>query len=118
MFQDKILEKPQSTEHAVDMLASMSNEAHEVMTAVSLFTYKNGKITSIDFVESTFVEFDNLSRELIEDYVSTGEPMDKAGGYGYQGLAAFFIKKINGCYYNVVGFPAQKFFEHLLKLSS
>ncbi|ORX47581.1 Maf-like protein [Piromyces finnis] len=68
----------------------------------------------VSFVEETQVSFssekESFSDEVIDAYVATGEPMDKAGSYGYQGLSAFFIEKINGCYYNVVGFPAQRFF--------
>ncbi|ORX86853.1 Maf-like protein [Anaeromyces robustus] len=77
-------------------------------------------IVIISFVEETQVTFSSedeaFSDEVIDAYVATGEPMDKAGSYGYQGISAFFIEKINGCYYNVVGFPAQRFFSILKQL--
>ncbi|KAL6630131.1 Maf-like protein [Neocallimastix californiae] len=77
-------------------------------------------IIIISFVEETQVTFSSeeeaFSDEVIDAYVATREPMDKAGSYGYQGLSAFFIEKINGCYYNVVGFPAHRFFSTLKQL--
>ena len=61
----------------------------------------------------TEVTFADLSEEVIAAYVATGEPMDKAGGYGIQGLGSSFVSKIDGCYFNIVGFPIHKFCEEL-----
>ena len=61
------------------------------------------------FHESTSVSFAQLTLRLIEAYVASGEPMDKAGGYGIQGLGGSFVCRIEGCYHNVVGFPMHRF---------
>ena len=74
---------------------------------------KNENIMIETFSCETSVEFAELSMSMIESYVETGEPMDKAGGYGMQGIGGQFIKSINGCYYNVVGFPLQLFCKHI-----
>ena len=58
-------------------------------------------------VERTSVTFKKLTEQEIRDYIATGEPMDKAGAYGIQGYGSQFVKKINGCYFNVMGFPIQ-----------
>ncbi len=96
-----ILEKPTSAEHAVDMLTSLSGRSHQVITGVSIHLGKH----STSFHESTTVSFANVDQQMINSYVQTKEPLDKAGGYGYQGYGAFLIAGINGCYYNVVGLP-------------
>ena len=65
------------------------------------------------FVEETEVAFGKLSPEAIQEYVASGEPMDKAGSYGIQGFAGAFVSGINGCYHNVVGFPMHRFASEL-----
>ena len=60
------------------------------------------------------VHFDELDIDTIEAYVSTGDPMDKAGSYGIQSIASSFVHKLNGCYFNVVGFPIHRFTKELL----
>lgn len=62
------------------------------------------------------MEFDELSQFDIENYVETGDSFDKAGAYGIQGYGSQFIKKINGCYYNVMGFPINKFYREIKKI--
>jgi septum formation protein len=67
--------------------------------------------------ERTAVTFNKLSPKLIRDYVETGSPMDKAGAYGIQDdFGSVFVKKVNGCYYNVVGLPIPKLYSSLLKV--
>jgi len=97
-----ILNKPTSYNEAVSMLQTLSNKTHTVITGVSILT-KEGSHT---FSEETFVTFYPLSDEDIIGYVQTGSTLDKAGGYGIQDdYGSTFIKKIEGCYTNVVGLP-------------
>ena len=97
-----ILNKPTSYDEAVSMLQTLSNKTHTVITGVSILT--NGH--SHTFSEETFVTFYPLSNEDIIGYVETGSTLDKAGGYGIQDdYGSTFIKKIEGCYTNVVGLP-------------
>jgi septum formation protein len=83
------------------MLEALSGRRHEVMTGVCL--RKDGIVRSE--WASTHVWFGWMNELEIEDYVASGEPMDKAGAYAIQGLASKFIEKIEGCYFNVVGLP-------------
>eukprot|EP00127_Corallochytrium_limacisporum_P002776 Clim_evm20s139 gene=Clim_evmTU20s139 len=106
----RILEKPQDREHAIEMLASLSNTEHIVCSAVAISRKREGSEAVIKaFTVDTKVRFANLSKKDIEAYVDTGEPMDKAGGYGIQALGATLVTGIEGCYYNVMGFPLQRF---------
>ena len=101
----QLLGKPKSEEHAIEILKTLSGRSHEVITAVFVCAPKIKK----GFTVKTQVEFYELSDNEIEEYVKTGEPMDKAGAYGIQGKALRFVKGICGDYYNVVGFPAAEF---------
>src|SRR5688572_1903168 len=97
-----ILGKPIDVEDARRMLHLLSGRAHEVLTAVTV----RGPDTPLDIrTDSTTVEFARLTDEEIDWYVSSGEPMDKAGGYAIQGLASRFVTRIAGSYSNVVGLP-------------
>ncbi|KAI8804808.1 inosine triphosphate pyrophosphatase-like protein [Cladochytrium replicatum] len=117
---DVILEKPENADAARAMLRRLADQkSHRVVTGVSILTQAEGKKwTERGFSECTEVTFDGLSEEILDAYITSGEPFDKAGGYGYQGLAAFFIPRINGCYYNVVGFPAFSFLRELGSMAS
>jgi septum formation protein len=99
-----ILAKPADAADAARMLRELSGRAHEVLTGVVITTTER----EIQFVDSTRVWFDALSDEDIDWYVSSGEPMDKAGGYAIQGLASRFIPRIAGSYANVVGLPVAR----------
>lgn len=99
-----ILGKPGSEEEAAGMLRTLSGRAHEVYTGV----YIVNREKEISFSQRTEVEFYSLTEEEIRDYVKTGEPMDKAGAYGIQGLGALLVKGIAGDYYNVMGFPVAR----------
>jgi septum formation protein len=99
----KALGKPRNPADAVRMLKALSGRTHRVVTGLALVLV-GGKRT-IGGVESTAVTFRDLTESEIRDYVSGGEPLDKAGAYGIQGLAGAFVKKVNGCYFNVVGLP-------------
>ena len=96
-----MLHKPMSSEQARGMLRSLSGQRHEVMTSVSLMS---DSATTTQRV-TTRVEFTQLSPRLIEAYLQTQEPWDKAGAYAIQGLAASFVKRIEGSYTAVVGLP-------------
>ena len=100
----KILGKPRNEEEAFDMLYALSGKSHEVFTGVSIFT-KNKKIS---FAERTEVKFCALTKEEINSYIASGEPFDKAGGYGIQGRGSVMIEGINGDYYNVMGLPVSR----------
>ena len=98
----RILGKPQDETDASRMLRMLSGRTHEVLTAVSVF--HPGQIVDTR-IDATTVEFARLSDTDINWYVSSGEPMDKAGAYAVQGLASRFVTRIEGSYSNVVGLP-------------
>lgn len=99
-----ILGKPADAAEAARMLRQLSGSVHEVLTGVVV----SAGDRAIRFVDSTEVWFAPLSDDDIAWYVSSGEPMDKAGGYAIQGLASRFIPRISGSYSNVVGLPVAR----------
>jgi septum formation protein len=107
----QILGKPRSTEDARHILQSLSGHSHTVLTGVCLIRLPDAERRQ--FVESTQVTFSTLSADEISDYLNSGEPFDKAGAYAIQGLAARFIPRIEGCYYNVMGLPLSHLLMHL-----
>lgn len=110
---DTVLEKPESEAAAVAMLMRLSGGEHRVLTGLCL---QNRGLGIEDICQvSTQVSFWNVGRKLIESYVQTGEPMDKAGSYGIQGKGAFLVQKICGSYSNVVGLPLAEFIEMLIR---
>jgi septum formation protein len=98
----QILGKPMDEADAKRMLRMIGGRTHEVLTAVSVF--HPGQIVDTR-VDATTVEFAELSESDIDWYVSSGEPMDKAGAYAVQGLASRFVTRVDGSYSNVVGLP-------------
>lgn len=98
----KVLEKPKSEGEAFRMLTEMSGRQHTVATGVSLIA-KGG--TTRTFAEETTVWFAELSDGVIGAYIKTGEPMDKAGAYGIQGRGGVLVRRIEGCYFTVMGLP-------------
>lgn len=138
-----ILEKPASAEHARAMLESLSGRAHQVVTGVVIMIRTTDGATTtpaddrapgedeaaaaasasssscsaaplvLTFSVTTSVTFGVLSSEMIDAYVASGEPFDKAGGYGLQSLAATFVQGIQGDYFNVVGLPLNQLAVHL-----
>ena len=108
VYKDKtLLGKPRDEDEAFSMLRTLSGDRHSVYTGICV-AY-GGKIAK-KAVE-TAVFFRNLSDDEIENYVKSGEPMDKAGAYGIQGRACLFVKGIEGDYFNVVGLPLTELFE-------
>jgi septum formation protein len=106
---DHVLEKPRDAGDAMRMLGLLSGREHQVITGICLRT----EARKIVDVAITRVRFVQLTREEIETYATSGEPMDKAGGYAIQGLASKFIDRIEGDYFNVVGLPVALVYRHL-----
>ena len=106
--------KPTSKTDAIKILSLLSGKVHSVYTGFCVFNQNNSKLI-VDY-ERTEVEFRKLTKDEILDYVDGGSPMDKAGAYGIQDdFGAVFVKRINGCYYNVVGLPLTKLYNALRK---
>jgi septum formation protein len=114
-----ILGKPSGPDDAVRMLRILSGATHRVVTGVCLVR-PPGEILAVAH-ETTMVKFRHLEEDEIRDYVGSGEPLDKAGAYGIQGLASRFVTRIEGCYFNVVGLPIPLLYDLLktfLKIES
>ncbi len=112
----QILGKPSDPEDAVRMLTELQGDTHQVYTGVTLCMRLAGQETVRTFYESTEVTFYPMSPEEITWYVGTGEPMDKAGAYGIQGLAGRFVRQIKGDYNNVVGLPSARLYQEVKQL--
>ncbi|MEN0615234.1 nucleoside triphosphate pyrophosphatase [Klebsiella indica] len=110
----KVLEKPHDAGHAAEMLRMLSGKTHQVMTAVALAD----KRQTLDCLVVTEVTFRVLSEQDIAGYVASGEPLDKAGAYGIQGLGGCFVRTINGSYHAVVGLPLVETYELLSHFNS
>lgn len=109
-----IIGKPKDRESAFQTLKLLSGRKHNVITAYSFINIsKNIDIKDYNITEVFFRELDE---NMIKWYIETGEPMDKAGSYGIQGKGAVFVEKINGDFFNVMGFPIGNFIETLKKL--
>ena len=102
----QILGKPDSPAHAVDMLAALAGQTHRVLTAVAVGLPVGSQRQTWLEVSESWVSFAPLSREQIQRYVDTGEPMGKAGAYGIQGKAALWVSRIRGSYSGIMGLPA------------
>jgi septum formation protein len=99
----RLMGKPENEEQAKQMLRQLSGKWHAVMTGVALYDAATRR-EAADY-EKTLVKFARLSEHEIDWYVATGEPMDKAGAYGIQGLGALLVEEVAGNYHNVVGLP-------------
>jgi septum formation protein len=110
----EILAKPESPEGARRMLETLSGRTHEVYTGVALLRVPDGELRVFDAV--THVEFAKIAAGEITDYIATGEPFGKAGGYGIQGRAGKFVNRIDGCYFNVMGLPLSRVYAELCKI--
>lgn len=109
----EVIEKPHSQDEAREMLRRMSGRAHTVVTGVTLSTSER----SLTFSDKTLVKFSNLTDEEIDYYVTKYQPLDKAGAYGIQEWIGYIgIEGIEGCYYNVMGLPLNKLYQHLKSL--
>ncbi|KTG46047.1 hypothetical protein cypCar_00020348 [Cyprinus carpio] len=113
-----ILEKPTDKQDAYRMLSRLSGKEHSVFTGVAIVLChdKSGSDTDykvVDFYEETKVKFAELSEEMLWEYINSGEPMDKAGGYGIQALGGMLVEYVKGDFLNVVGFPLNHFCKQL-----
>ena len=113
VFNDEILHKPTSPEEAIQHLTRLAGNHHEVMTAVAIILADGTEHT---FVEVTTVIFKEVSLQMIQAYVQTGDPFDKAGGYGIQTSGAMLVDRIEGDYNNVVGLPIASLVQKMLTL--
>ena len=110
----EILGKPKDKKDAFSILTRLSGKTHTVFTGITLVNkYDNRTLSDYD---STEVTFNQLDRESIESYIDTGEPMDKAGAYGIQGMGSFLVTGIRGSLDNVIGLPTGKLKEMLKKI--
>jgi septum formation protein len=100
---DAILGKPADSRDAERMLTLLSGRVHDVISGLALINAAEEKTAT--GTSLTRVRFRDLSRNEIVSYIKSGEPLDKAGAYGIQGKGALLVKKIEGCYFNVVGLP-------------
>ncbi|XP_074604557.1 dTTP/UTP pyrophosphatase [Brevipalpus obovatus] len=141
-FQDQIFEKPKDEEDALNILTKLSGNWHTVFTGVALITYPSssqatggdsnqdqnsarmdGDGSGDDFMVTTFHEATEvyicqMTKNIIKSYIETGEPMDKAGAYGIQGIGATLVESIKGDYFNVVGLPLHRLTKELYHLYS
>lgn len=112
VYEGQILGKPKDDEDAKQMLQMLSGKTHYVLTGVAILS--EGKKET--FVEKTEVVFYELEEQLIDSYIATKEPRDKAGAYGIQGKGCILVKEIRGDYFNVVGLPLATLFRKLRTL--
>lgn len=108
--------KPKDRKDAQKILEKLSGRTHSVFTAVSMRLIENGTVLSHSFIEESKVTFNQITPELMERYLSTGDSLDKAGAYGIQGPSLTFISKVEGDYANVVGFPLSRFVKEVSKI--
>lgn len=108
----KALGKPKNAEEAYAMLEALSGKTHTVVTGVAILEGQHQEV----FHETTSVQFYELDKDLMEWYLSTNEPFDKAGGYGIQGYGKLLVSAIQGDYYNVMGLPISRVYRSLKKL--
>ena len=109
-----VLGKPGSAEHAREMLRRLAGRTHEVITGLALMRLPEGALRREQ--EVTRVTFAPMSAEEIADYVASGEPFDKAGGYAIQGRGGRFVTRVEGCYFNIVGLPLARLYAMLREL--
>lgn len=113
-YNGEIMGKPANKEEAYKMLLALQNHTHKVYTGVTFLIEKGNRIEDT-FYEEAEVTMYPMSEKQIRDYIATGEPMDKAGAYAIQGKCAVYIKKVEGEYNTVVGFPIARIYQELLK---
>ena len=110
VLDNKLYGKPKDREDARAILSELSDRTHQVITGVSFLFHdiQTNKLREHRFFDSTEVTFNEITKELMDHYIATGDSLDKAGAYGIQGPSLTFISKVNGSYSNVVGFPLDK----------
>lgn len=113
-YENQILGKPKTKEDAFRMLSLLQGKIHQVYTGVSIVVKEKTSFCHT-FYEKTEVSVYPMTDEQMKDYITTGEPMDKAGGYGIQGDFSLYIQSIQGDYNTVVGFPIARVYQELQK---
>ncbi len=113
VLNNQILGKPKDAKQAKEILKQLSDRTHTVYTGFTIVDKPSGEMLS-EFAQ-TLVSFRKLENEEISQYVKSGSPFDKAGGYGIQDQGALFVEKIDGCFYNVMGLPVTKLYQALGK---
>ena len=103
VFADGALGKPHTPERAKEMLRSLAGNWHHVYTGITVINTSSGRV--LRNVDKTRVHLVPMTEQEIDAYVATGEPLDKAGAYGIQGMGGMFVDRIDGSYSNVVGLP-------------
>lgn len=109
----KILGKPKDEADAFQMISMLQGKAHQVYTGVTLLIKKDGKKLQKTFHECSDVHVYLMSEEEIQEYIATGEPMDKAGAYGIQGAFGVYIRGIEGDYNTIVGLPLARVYQEM-----
>ncbi len=110
-YQNHILEKPRDHEDASRMLHLLSGNSHEVYTGYALIFLPEQQ-WDVNYV-TTHITFHSLTEQQIKSYIDSGDPFDKAGGYGIQQVRDTFVKEIKGSYYNVMGLPIEEILEKI-----
>ena len=113
VLEGRVFGKPCNSDEAAAMLRDLSGRVHEVISGLCL-AHRDRDILRVDSVK-TRVRFKHLTEAEIQAYLNTGEPMDKAGAYGIQGMGAFLVRSVNGSYTSVVGLPLCETLEWLLQ---
>lgn len=111
-----IMGKPDSEEDALNMLKRLQGGSHMVSTGVTMVVFRDNDKKVFNFAEDTEVYMYEASDDELKEYIATGEPMDKAGSYGIQGIGAKFISGIRGDYNNVVGLPIGRIYQTIKEL--
>ncbi|UCF79852.1 MAG: septum formation inhibitor Maf [Candidatus Eiseniibacteriota bacterium] len=115
VLEGRVLGKPEDATQAEGMLRVLSGKTHTVYTGLALVDTRTGMRWTA--YERSLVRMKRLAESEIAAYVRTGEPLDKAGSYGIQGLGSIFISDVNGCFFNVMGLPVRRLYEMLVQCS-
>jgi septum formation protein len=115
IFRGKLVGKPANAEDAKMMLSKLSGKSHRVITGYTILDTSSKQVTTHSVETRVFIK--KLTPEEIANYVNSGEPLDKAGAYGIQGLGSIIVEKIFGDYYNVMGLPVCALGESLKKFN-
>ena len=113
VFNEKIFGKPKDKNESKKMLKALSGNSHKVITGVTIMNEKLGILKTFSEVTEVFVQ--KIPTKQIEFYVNNFNTLDKAGSYGIQEWFSVWIKRINGCYYNVMGLPVSKLYKYLVE---
>ncbi len=111
VYNNQCLGKPKTEDKAREMLNMLSGQEHEIITGVSIIDTDDNR--TVSFHQSTKVFMKNLSPEIIDAYIKTSDPLDKAGGYALQEIGAILIDKIEGDFFNAMGLPINRLSEEL-----